>query len=189
MDFFLLVEQHVRHAFEAQPALWQHLQRTEFWLRQFNPQADMAFRSAALAHDIERSEIENDHNRRMRHAGFKDAQALKYHQQRGAQIITKLLNEYRVAPAQIERVANLIAHHEIGGTEEQNLLKDVDSLSFLENNLDYFTQNLVPRHGVVAVKEKFEWMYHRIGNTHIAERAQPYYQHAMRALTALQNKV
>jgi hypothetical protein len=38
----------------------------------------------------------------------------------------------------IERVMMLVSKHEVGGNDDQNLLKDADAISFLENQIDVF---------------------------------------------------
>jgi len=182
MAIYQLVHGFVVRSFAGQDAIIQHLERTVHWVDNLRPNADTALRCAAVAHDIERSEPDNANNRALRARPFRDAEALAYHQQRGAQIMGDYLQQQAVPRYQIERIQDLIRHHELGGSEDQNFIKDVDSLSFLENNLDYFIAQLLPKYGAAEVTAKFNWMYLRISDPSIQALAAPFYR---RALTQL----
>ena len=186
MVLYNLVHPFVLTAFSNQPAIIRHLERTEFWARSLRPQADEVIRCAALAHDIERSEPNSEANLVFRQRPFQDTEALNYHQRRGAEIIGAYLETKGIAVAQIERIQALIATHEIGGDPDQNFIKDVDSLSFLENNLAYFVEKLIGSHGATDVIAKFRWMYERITDPTIQALARPYYLEAMVQLESTQ---
>ncbi len=57
MKLYQLVEQFVADAFQNQPVILVHLQRTEHWARKLLPYQDEVIYCAALAHDIEKPEI------------------------------------------------------------------------------------------------------------------------------------
>lgn len=183
-SLYFIIQQLVNEAFKAQPALLKHLQRTEYWARTLRPNADEAIYCAALAHDIERSEADSNTNNGYRSRSFRNPEALAYHQNRGAALLKAYLVNKNIAPQTIAQVCNLVAHHEVGGTEEQNFVKDVDSLSFLENNLVYFIDKLLPTHGAEEIIAKFQWMYERISDPQIRELARPYYLEALEKLNS-----
>ncbi|MEZ5547785.1 MAG: DUF4202 family protein [Pseudomonadales bacterium] len=187
MSLYTLVHQFVITAFSPEPAIIRHLERTEYWARTLRPNADEALRCAAVAHDIERSEPNSESNLVFRKRPFQDAQALRYHQRRGAEIIGDYLTQQGVDKVQIQRIQSLVATHEVGGTADQNFIKDVDSLSFLENNLAYFVEKLIGSHGVTDVIAKFQWMHGRITDSTIRKLAQPYYLDAIATLNSVQN--
>jgi len=72
-----------------------------------------------------------------------------------------------IAVATVDRICSLIGHHEIGGSPDQDLLMDLDNLSFFENNVTYFLDFHLKQFGVARVSEKFNWMYTRITNDKI----------------------
>ena len=76
----------------------------------------------------------------------------------------------------IERVKMLISKHEVGGNDDQNLLKDADSVSFLENNVDHFINNLVSETSKEKVKDKFDRTFNRITSQQAREIARPRYE-------------
>jgi len=161
-----------------------HLVRTADWVKKLKPNASEALLIAAVAHDVERAfrkpgyeefyEISKD--------GFAAEEHLKHHQERGAEIIGKFLEEQDVDSKLIEEVQNLVVKHEIGGNEDENLLKDADSISFFENNIEYFIVNLVPKVGVEKVEDKFNWMFNRISSAEAKEIVYPWYKDAIKRL-------
>lgn len=62
----------------------------------------------------------------------------------------------------INKVKMLVSKHEVGGNKEQNTLKDADSISFFENNVDYFIEKLSIEIGKKEVRDKFDWTFERI---------------------------
>jgi len=130
----------------------KHLLRTVYWLKELKNDVDEAFLVAAISHDIERAYGYTKDNK----DGFKSEDRLLFHQNEGASIIAKYLQDLGVEPTFIERVKMLVSKHEVGGSDVQNLLKDADSISFFENNIDFFINKLAVERGVDKVKEKFE---------------------------------
>ncbi|NQV00491.1 MAG: DUF4202 family protein [Parcubacteria group bacterium] len=138
-----------------------HFERTVFWVKKLKPEADEALLIAAIAHDIERAYSKPD-ILRMRKKGLGNLDFRHLHQIRGAQIMGNFLEKERASQELIERVKMLIEKHEEGGNNDQNLLKDADSVSFFENNINIFLTEWVREIGKERVKEKFDWMYERI---------------------------
>ncbi|MFA6549421.1 MAG: DUF4202 family protein [Candidatus Margulisiibacteriota bacterium] len=162
----------------------RHFERTVYWLKQLKPDADEAFLIAAYAHDVERAFRGDDVRQMLNNPGrkFNDLEYMSLHSRKGAEIIGQFLKEQGAGPELIERVKDLISKHEVGGTNDQNLLKDVDSLSFLENNIKHFTTKKVAEHGVDKVRVKFDWMFNRITSEKAKEIARPWYEKAMEEL-------
>jgi hypothetical protein len=180
------VEKHVSRLFEQagkEPVLF-HSRRTVFWLLKLKPDADQALKIAALAHDIERVSppppleyMVADSSK-----GWLDPEFLRLHSIKGSEIIEKLLNRLAVEPEIIEKIKFLVAGHEFAGTCEQNVLKDADSVSFFENNVEEFLQIKAKKFGKEKVRAKLKWMYNRITSEKAKRTAAPWYELAMKQL-------
>ena len=182
-----LVDRFVAEAFADDPGglNLRHLRRTLHWLLELDPGADEALQIAALAHDLQRAFRDGEPAVR---DGFLDPVFLRHHQERGGELVAGfLLREGADAPL-AERVRTLVSRHEEGGSAEQDLLRDADSVSFFENNCDYFLRVLVPREGAAAVRAKFAWMYARIGSDRARQIARPWYEAALARLSALETE-
>jgi len=157
----------------------QHLKRTAEWVRELRPDADEALLIAALCHDIERakSHAEGEPNTRLDNITGDDY--LTYHQERSARIMREFLVQVGADPDFTDRVAYLIAKHEVGGDDDQDLLKDADSISFLENNIDLFLEHVVHMIGHDEMLRKFQWMYDRITSKEAEAVARPLFLDAM----------
>ena len=157
----------------------KHLERTAFWLTQLKPDSDEALLIAAIAHDIDRP-LRNE----QLYKGIPWASQKYYqiHQQESARIVAEFLKEKQAPPVFIERVRGLIAHHESGGDEEQNLVKDADSISFLENQVRFFIEHMVPKHGIAKIREKLVWMFERITSPQAKAIAKPMFETALKQL-------
>lgn len=105
----------------------RHAKQTVYWVKQLKPDADEAMLIAAVAHDIERA-VYGDWK-----AGSDDPEALRKHQDLSAAEIEKFLKSEGVDEETIERVKYLVANHETGGDDDQNVLCDADVLSFFED--------------------------------------------------------
>jgi len=103
-----------------------------------------------------------------------DQNNLQIHQEKGAHILGEFLQKNGATNELINNVIHLISKHEVGGDKNQNLLKDADSISFLENNADIFLSRF-DRLGYANIKEKFDWMYERISDLKAKEIARPMY--------------
>ncbi|MBU0569432.1 DUF4202 domain-containing protein [Patescibacteria group bacterium] len=155
-----------------------HFERTVYWVKKLKPDADEALLVAAYAHDIERA----FQKKTVKFKSFLDKEKLKQHQEKGAEITASFLEKEGADDDLIERVKMLISKHEFGGNKDQDLLKDADSISFLENNTDYFVNELAKKTGKSKVKEKFDWMFERISSDKAKRIAKPMYLKAVRLL-------
>lgn len=161
-----------------------HFERTLYWLFELNPDADEALQIAAYAHDIERAFGREDTMKRVQESdkGFQDESMLTKHQVGGAEIMKEYLLKQGASPELSDRVAHLISRHEVGGNNDQNLLKDADSISYFETNAAGFVEKFVPLVGKEKVKAKFDWMFERITSGKARKLAQPMYEKALKML-------
>lgn len=162
----------------------QHFIRTVHWLKVLSPDADEALLVAAIAHDIERGFRQKDVLEKKHTVGYTDLDFLRPHEERGAEIIGDFLKHLNVDANFIERVKMLVSRHEEGGNDDQNLLKDADSVSFFENNVSLFLDKKSLEVGKEKVKQKFDWMFNRITSEKAKQIAQPFYEEAIRSLNA-----
>ena len=163
-----------------------HLFRTAFWVKALRPDADETLLTAAFLHDIERI-IQKPGPTPLKRApiDFMDPHYLAWHQEKSAEVASVLLRENHVDETFIERVASLIRRHEIGGNEDQDLLKDADSLSFFETGVEHFLEVWVPIAGQNAVRKKFVWMFERISSPMAKKICAPLSRAALKRLDAL----
>ncbi len=186
-DLYKKVEEFVTDSFTKAGRAYEikHFKRTVYWLQQLRPDADEALLIAAIAHDIERAFRDSKTMWSLygeKGQGFRGDVALKYHPEKGAEIVGKFLRKQNADPKIIERVKSLVAKHEVGGDDDQNLLKDTDSISFFENQVENFLTNIVKKTSKERVKEKFDWMFNRITSDKAKEIARPWYEDALKKL-------
>lgn len=159
----------------------KHLKRTVYWVKKLKPNADEALQIAAVAHDMGHARRHRTMHIEIKEKGFVNKSLLKRHQKESSEIIGDFLKEQGADPKLIKRVKNLVIKHEEGGTRDQNLLKDADSISFFENNIKHFF-NDVEKFGKPKVRQKIEWMYNRISSRKAKRIAKKWYEKAMREL-------
>ncbi len=168
---------------KAPDAILKHFTRTAYWVKRLKPSADEAFLIAAVSHDIERAFRDPDYSAiKDSNKGFKDENHIIHHQNKGAEIMDGFLKKEGASEQIVNRVKMLISKHEIGGNKDQNILKDADSISFFENNIDYFIKEQIARTSKQKVKEKFDYMFERITIKKAKEIAHPWYKKALKKL-------
>jgi len=163
----------------------KHFLRTADWVRVLKPDADEALLIAAVAHDIERGfrdRAKYDQIFKQSAEGFSSDEHLTHHQNEGARIIGEYLEKIGAPTEMITRVRLMVARHEIGGDNEQNLIKDADSVSFFENNVEFFVTKKIADVGKEKVKDKLDWMYNRITSAQAKEIVRPWYEAAIKKL-------
>ena len=161
----------------------KHHERTLYWLLQLKPDSDEVLQIAAYSHDAERVfRTAQYDNISKSDKGFRDENHLEHHQNIGAKIVSDFLLKNGADKKLAEHVLFLISKHEVGGDDDQNLLKDADSLSFFENNVEFFLTKQVEKMGKDKVRDKFNWMYERITSESAKEIANKYYQNALQKL-------
>lgn len=161
----------------------KHYERTLHWLLQLKPDAGEALQIAAYSHDAERvfrtAEYTGISNSTK---GFRDEGHLEHHQTTGARLISDFLLKHNADKNLCEEVYALISKHEVGGNENQNLVKDADSLSFFENNVEFFLTKQVEKMGKDKVRDKFDWMFQRITSDEAKGIARGWYESALQRL-------
>lgn len=183
-SLFDQTEHWVEESFKDSPATVRHLKRTVEWIRKLRPSADEALLVAAVAHDIERSDRGPDHAAT---GSFTDPEYLRHHQERGAEMLRHFLLNHGGSTELADRVAHLVEKHEIGGDLDQNLLKDADSMSFFDTQIERFLTTKAGESGSEAVAEKLQFMLDRISDSKLKEQARPKVDEALRRLQSGQN--
>lgn len=180
------VEQFVFDAFNKAEKSSQinHLVRTVYWLKELKPDADEALLVSAIAHDIERTFRQKDVLEKITSVGFTGAEFYRPHEKHGAEIIADFLKHQNVEDGFIDRVKMLVSRHEEGGNDDQNLLKDADSVSWLETYVPIFLDKILQTRGKEKVRQKFDWMFNRITSEKAKQIAQPMYEKAIDDLNA-----
>lgn len=161
-----------------------HFKRTVYWVKQLKPDADEALLISAIAHDIERASRKPEMIELKRKSGLESKEFLRLHEERGAEIIGNFLRENSADKELIEKVKELVLRHEEGGTEEQNILKDADSLSFFENDIGHFLSKEKIRDvgGIDNAINKINWMFKRISSEKAKQIARKWHDEAMKKL-------
>ena len=132
-----------------------HSINTLEWVLRLDPLADEAMQIAALGHDIERS----DEKRRVQSSGFETFEQFKEaHALNSAQILSEIMEKEGFDEALTDNVARLVAHHESGGNERENILKNADTLSFFQVCLPLYFD----RHGPERTRKRLVWGYRKL---------------------------
>jgi hypothetical protein len=161
-----------------------HFKQTVYWLLKLKPDADEAMRIAAISHDIERAyrSDEQKENAEGKSMKFNSPEFFRPHEEKGAEIMEKFLLENSASEELSKKVRHLISRHEEGGDDEQNLIKDADSISFFEKNAIWMATELVKKSGKEKIKEKLDWMFNRITLDKAKEFAKPMYNESIKKL-------
>lgn len=157
-----------------------HFERTLFWLMELEPESDIALKVAAYSHDMERAFRPKNSKRFLI---YEDKNDLTGHQKESAAIMHDFLIDNGADNTLAERVRHLIEKHEEGGDQDQNILKDADSISYLETNAPKHIEEM--KSGIFAppqVKEKFNYMFNRITSPKAKEIARPMYDKVINLL-------
>ena len=153
-----------------------HFVRTLYWVLKLDPGVSEEVKIAAYAHDIERALFKYNIG-----AFLLDEEVLRNHQMNGAKAIYDFLLKEGASPAFSSRVKKLIEKHEIGGTYEQNLIKDADSISYFETNALKHVE-WIDKFSKEQIQAKLDWMYNRISFEKTKEIAKPFYEKSIKKL-------
>ena len=154
----------------------QHFVRALHWVLQLDPDASLEVQIAAYAHDVERALYEYNWG-----AFLMDEEVLKNHQENGARAIYDFLIKEDADPDFASRVRSIIEKHEMGGTYEQNIVKDADSISYFETNaLKHVAW--AEKFSDKEVRAKYDWMWDRITFDKARDFARPFYEEAVAKL-------
>lgn len=128
---------------------------TLFWVNKLFSDPPFELEAAAFLHDCDRFFPQ----RRARAKDFSSyPEYKKEHSRRSAMIAAEILK--KIGQADIEKTAELILIHEVGGSNLADILRDADSLAFFDKNLiDYAAQE-----GWPITLEKIDFMFKRMGD-------------------------
>jgi hypothetical protein len=119
-----------------------------------------------------------------------DPEYERLHSLRSARIVGAWLREQHAKEALVEHVEALIVAHEFGGWPEADLVQAVDSLSFLETNIDLFLGFVRSgKHPAHEVRKKFNSMFGRIQVPRLKLLAQPLVDRALEQLDEVERQV
>jgi hypothetical protein len=111
-----------------------HAENTLYWVKKIRPDASIALQIAALGHDLERGIsprfLETDFTS---HAEYKVA-----HSEKSAKILEGIMRMHNLDDKVIASSIDLVILHEVGGNSDADVLMDADSISFFDNNLEYY---------------------------------------------------
>jgi hypothetical protein len=172
---------------ERYPYNRHHLLKTLEWLDRVSPGSAESVRLAALTHDMERAFPGLD---QPVIKTLSDPEYERLHSLRSARIVGAWLREQHAREALVEHVEALIVAHEFGGWPEADLVQAVDSLSFLETNIDLFLGFVRSgKHPAHEVRKKFNSMFGRIQIPRLKLLAQPLVDSALQQLDAVERQV
>ncbi len=163
----------------------KHFDRTVYWTKKIKPDADEPILIAAYAHDISRAFNEELTIEKSKNRDLTDSRILRKHQDESARIVVDFLRKENYDENLIKRIDNMVRHHEEGGDEESDLIKDVDTLSFLEVNAPRLIKTLVKVLGKEKIRRKIDYMYNRISSAKAKSFAEPYHEKAIKLLDAV----
>lgn len=163
----------------------EHLLRTVFWAKHVaNHQVSEAVILACLLHDFERNfPIGRIPPTKDGKDEWDDSKFLEWHAYRSAKFVREFLEERAADQDLIDRVVELVQMHEFGGDDEADLVKDADSLSFLEMHAKLFCDWLPGEESCRQAMTKLKMMYERISYREAEELAKPFYEEAVSHLS------
>ncbi len=132
-----------------------HSKNTLEWLTKISPIVDKALEIAALGHDIERA-IEGRKVKQPDYSSYNEFK--RVHAFNSANILKEIMIEFDVVEEFIEDVCSLVNHHETGGNERADLLKEADAISFFDVNLPMYFD----RCGIETTRKRCLWGLKRL---------------------------
>lgn len=130
-----------------------HAENTLLWVKKLKPEASEALQIAAIGHDIERGSPP-----RYREEDFENHEDYKQaHSERGAQILEEIMRRHKIDEKVIREATDLVRLHEVGGNDDADILMDADSISFFDNNLDFY----IGYKGMEGAIKQIEYKYKR----------------------------
>ncbi len=186
-DLYKNVEQYVFDSFRRAGRVPEilHALRTLYWLEKLRPDPDEALRIASISHDIERAFRQKDVKEIVKKpGGLTNKEYFEKHEGRGTKIIGDYLEKQSAKKELVNRVKMLVSRHERGGNEDQNLLKDADSIGFFEVYVaGKATAEMVSYIGENETKKKIDFMYNRITSNEVKKIVKKWYNSAIADLS------
>lgn len=134
-----------------------HSKNTLNWLLKLYPNSSLSLQIAALGHDIERAVD----SRKVRWDNYDSFDYFKcQHALNSATIIREIMKDCGAGRGLIDEVYYLVLYHESGGSEKNNLLMEVDSLSFFDVNLPLFYK----RNSINDTEKRILWGLERLSS-------------------------
>lgn len=132
-----------------------HAINTLEWVLKLAPDADIALQIAALGHDIERG-MED----RCIHAAHYDTfdEYKQAHALNCAEILVEIMEKLGSEQKITDDVARLVAHHETGGNEREEILKNADVISFFNVSLPLYYD----RRGAEITRKRCVWGFKKL---------------------------
>ena len=132
-----------------------HSVNTLEWVLKLNPEADIALQIAAIGHDIEQA----FGDKRIHTTEYETYDEYKQaHALNSAEILAEMMEKCGVEQELVDNVARLVAHHEVGGDEREELLKNADTISFFHVSLPLYFD----RKGPVVTSKRCVWGYKKL---------------------------
>ena len=132
-----------------------HSVNTLEWVLKLMPDAGEALQIAALGHDIERA----FEDKRIHSEDFDSFEEYKQaHALNSAQIMAQIMEEHGAEQDIVDDVAKLVAHHEIGGDEREEALKNADIISFFHVCLPLYYD----RKGEEITRKRAVWGFKKL---------------------------
>lgn len=175
MGLYKKTEKFVIEAFEkaGKPTDIHHAKRTAYWVKFLKPDADEALLIAGAAHDIERAFFTETKK-------FGEPSSLRKHQDQSAAEIEKFLRNENVDERLIEKIKYLVAHHEEGGDEDQNILSDADCLAYFEEKaMRHILEHKAKNKSLEELKKIIENNFQRIYSGKAKKIARKWYNEAI----------
>lgn len=155
----------------------KHHERVTHWVKQLKPEASEILLTAAILHDIERA-IYGDWK-----AGSTDSKKVKKHQDLCALEASKFLEREEIEKDKIDRIKDLIAHHQEGGDEEQNILCDADAITYFDHSALRHAKTYKEKGKTKEeVKNIIDYNFNRISSDKAKGIVQGWYEEALREL-------
>ncbi|HEX7031201.1 MAG TPA: DUF4202 family protein [Gammaproteobacteria bacterium] len=154
MDPLSRAQADIRAVLAHSPAMEdaRHAEDTLAWVMRLKPDAGAALALAALGHDLDRV----DKVAFVRRADFSSYDAFHdEHAYRAAARLRTLLDRCGVGGGIASRACWLVRHHESGGDEEADVLRDADNLSWFRVKLPAYLES----EGRRETQERCRWGY------------------------------
>lgn len=166
-----------------------HLLRTGYWVEKIHPEADESLIIASITHDVERAFPggRKPPSPELYGAQWDDPIYNSWHSKRSAKYVKEYLKKEGAGSELIDEVTKLISVHEKGGWKEADILRDADSVSFLEINVPMFISRIPNELRKSEVREKFDYMFKRIDGKKARELATPFYSKAITDLDKVED--
>ena len=159
-----------------------HFQSAVDWLLKLNPDAEEYLLVAAYAHDCGRAFSEGKKKLFQQGVSLVDENILREHQDGSADVIVGFLRREGVSDDLVSKIDYCVRHHEEGGNSDADLIKDADSLSYFDVNVERHLGWLKTGITKDQLRGKIDWMYERITSPQAKEWAKPMYDNAIKLL-------